>query len=125
MKTRWLPMSGIFLLAVACAGNGHRANARAATRYTDHAGAEIAEFSYTSLYNWQKIDDGLVVVWTRPDSAYLLRLRNNCTSLDFQKTLALDGFGGRLRAGTGDVVAGQVHCRVMGIQPIDLAAMGG
>ncbi|HMB56277.1 MAG TPA: DUF6491 family protein [Arenimonas sp.] len=125
MKIRWIPMLGLSLLAAACAGNGHRSDARTATRYTEHAGAEIAEFSFVTLYNWEKVDDGLVAVWTRPDTAYLLRLRNNCTSLDFQRTLALDGFGGRLRAGSGDVVAGQVHCRVMSIQPLDLAAIGG
>ena len=57
---------------------------------------------------------------------YLLTLANQCDALDSRVTLqvgGVDGVQGRLQAGTGDVIIGQLHCRVQQIQPIDLVAL--
>jgi Family of unknown function (DUF6491) len=91
--------------------------------YLAHAGDATGEFSFTALYNWTRIDDNRLVVWSRPDRAYLLTLRNSCSELTLANTIALDGFGGRVRSGTDSVIANGLRCRIDTIQPIDLVAM--
>lgn len=94
--------------------------------YAAYAGPNIPSFTYTKLYNWQRTGDKSVVVWTKPSTAYLLTLRNNCSALAGRVTIEIGGVGdisGKLVAGSGDVVVGQLRCRVIGIQPIDLEAM--
>jgi hypothetical protein len=92
--------------------------------YPSFAGAAIPEVRFQSgLYNWQRIDDGSLVVWTRPTEAYLLSLRNsNCSALRTAKAVVIsdmDGTNGRMIAGSTDVVAGIMRCRIETIQPID------
>ena len=71
----------------------------------------------------RKALDKTVVIWTKPSTAYLLTTRNNCDALSGRVTVEIggvDGISGRLQAGSGDVIIGQLRCRVVGIQPIDL-----
>ena len=94
--------------------------------YAAYAGEAIPEFKFTQLYNWQRTGDKTMVVWTKPSTAYLLTLANTCDALDSRVTLqvgGVDGVTGRLQAGSGDVIIGQLHCRVQQIQPIDLVAL--
>lgn len=120
MRANTLPVVGLALalaLAACASMTGPRIN------YADYAGQAIPEFSFTSLYNWQRTGDKSVVVWTRPSTAYLLTLRNNCDALSGRVTVEIggvDGIRGRLQAGSGDVIIGQLRCRVVAIQPIDL-----
>ncbi len=92
--------------------------------YGHYAGQPISEFRFTSLYNWQRTGNRTVVVWTKPSTAYLLTTSNRCDALDGRVTVQIggvDGIAGRLQAGSGDVIVGQLRCRVVAIQPIDLA----
>ena len=94
--------------------------------YAAYAGAPIKEFKFAQLYNWQRTGDKSMVVWTKPSTAYLLTLANNCDALTGRVTVEIggvDGIQGRLQAGMGDVIIGQLHCRVTQIQPVDLVAM--
>ncbi len=111
------------VLVPACAGTGTRGSS--SDRYIAHAGAEINEFRYATLYSWTRVDDDHVAVWTRPGEAYLLGLRTTCLQLGLANTIALDGFGGRVRVGMDAVIAGGVRCHIDSIRPIDLAAMRG
>ena len=91
-----------------------------------YAGAPIKEFKFAHLYNWQRTGNKSMVVWTKPSTAYLLTLANNCDALAGRVTVEIggvDGIQGRLQAGMGDVIVGQLRCRVSQIQPIDLVAM--
>jgi len=94
--------------------------------YADYAGSAVPEISYTSLYNWQRTGDKTVAVWTKPSSAYLLTLKDNCEALNGRVQVqfgGVDDVGGKLRAGTDDVRVGGIRCRITQIQPIDLAKM--
>ncbi len=94
--------------------------------YAAYAGESIPQFNFTQLYNWQRTGDKSMVVWTKPSTAYLLSLAHNCDALSGRATVELggvDGMRGRLQAGSGDVIVGQMRCRVTRIQPIDLKAM--
>jgi hypothetical protein len=117
-----LALTGLLLAAVAGAAQAKHH----ATDYAAYAGAPIKEFKFSQLYNWQRTGDKQMVVWTRPSTAYLLTLRNNCDALAGRVTVEIggvDGIQGRLQAGSGDVIVGQLRCRVETIQPLDLARM--
>ena len=113
--------------AIAAAGNAS-AGGKSAHRenYAAFAGEPIPEFRFTQLHNWQRIGDRTVVLWTRPNTAYLLTLASACDDLNSGFVLKIggvDGVNGRLRAGTGQISSGQLHCRVKEIRPIDLVAL--
>ena len=94
--------------------------------YAAYAGESIPEFRYTQLYNWQRTSDKSLVVWTKPSTAYLLTLRNNCDALAGQYSIQIGGVDGietRVRAGTDNILVGQLRCKISTIQPLDLARM--
>lgn len=94
--------------------------------YAAYAGDPIPEFRFFQLYNWQRTGDKTLVVWTKPSTAYLLTTRNDCYSLSGHVTIQIggvDGILGRLKAGSDNVIVGQLRCRVMSIQPLDLQRM--
>ena len=94
--------------------------------YAAYAGEPIPEFKFSQLYNWQRTGDKQMVVWTKPSTAYLLTLRHNCDALSGRVTVEIggvDGIQGRLQAGSGYVIVGQLRCQVDTIQPLDLARM--
>lgn len=120
MRTR-LALTGLLLALAGAAQAKHHA-----TDYAAYAGEPIKEFKFSQLYNWQRTGDKQVVVWTKPSTAYLLTLHNRCDALDGRATVQIggvDGIQGRLQAGMGDVIVGQLRCRVDTIQPLDLARM--
>jgi Family of unknown function (DUF6491) len=120
MRTRLIVL-GLLLASVA----GLAQAKRHATDYAAYAGEPVREFRFTQLYNWQRVTDRQMVVWTKPSTAYLLNLRNNCDAMTGRVTVQLggvDGVQGRLRE-TDDVIVGDLHCRVESIQPLDLVRM--
>lgn len=113
-------LASLVLAASACASTGTR------TDYAAYAGEPVPEFRYTQLYNWQRTGDKSVVVWTKPSTAYLLTLRHDCAELIGRTQIQIggvDGIEGRIQAGYGDVIVGQLKCRIDRIQPLDLARM--
>ena len=121
MKTRKL-LIGLLLSALAF---GAQAKIKRVD-YAAYAGESIPEFRYTQLYNWQRTSDKSLVVWTKPSTAYLLTLRNNCNALSGNYSLQIggvDGIESRVRAGTDNVLVGQLRCKISTIQPLDLVRM--
>jgi hypothetical protein len=119
MKTLALLILALATALPAAAGHRH-------PDYAAYARAPISEFRFTQLYNWQRTGDKSMVLWTKPSTAYLLTLVNKCHALDSRVAVqvgGVDGVQGRLQAGSGDVIIGDLRCRVQQIQPIDLAAM--
>lgn len=118
MKARTL-LLGLSLALVALSAQARHER----TDYAAYAGDPIPEFRYTRLYNWQRTGDKTVVIWTKPSTAYLLTTRNTCDALSGRVTIEIggvDGIEGRLQAGSGDIIVGQLRCRVVSIQPLDL-----
>ena len=94
--------------------------------YADYAGPSIREFKYSALYNWQRTSDRTVVVWTRPTEAYLLTLSGDCIGWNPGDTIRIenfDGMSGRLQAGSGKILVGNMTCTIIGIQPVDVLRM--
>lgn len=120
MKTiRWLfPLAALLTVACAHAAGKH-------TDYAQFAGEPITSFRYTNLYNWQRVGDHDVALWTKPSEAYLLDLVDNCQPVESRYTVEIGGVasvGGVARVGD-DVNFGPLHCRILAIRPIDLARM--
>jgi Family of unknown function (DUF6491) len=118
MKARTL-LLGLSLALVALSAQARHGQ----IDYAAYAGDPIPEFRFTKLYNWQRTGDKTVVIWTKPSTAYLLTTRNNCDALSGRVTVEIggvDGIDGRLQAGSGDIIVGQLRCRVVAIQPLDL-----
>lgn len=91
--------------------------------YAAYAGDPVPEIRFSQLYNWQRTSDKSMAIWTRPSAAYLLTFRNNCDALSGRYAVevgGVDGITGRLKAGSDDVIVGQLRCRIVAIQPIDL-----
>lgn len=110
-------------LSLAAAGT---ASSKEKVEYAAYAGNAVPEISYTSLYNWQRTGDKTVAVWTKPSTAYLLTLKDNCEALNGRVQVqfgGVDPVGGKLRAGMDDVRVGGIRCRIVQIQPIDLEKM--
>jgi Family of unknown function (DUF6491) len=123
MTSRLLFLAAAGTMALAACATSPSGAPKPVNPYLAHAGAATGEFSFTTLYNWTRIDDDRLVLWSRPDRAYLLTLRNSCAELGLVETIALDAFGGRVRSGTDSVIANGLRCRIDAIQPIDLVAM--
>lgn len=122
MNLKEMLLAGSMLLLAACASVGAKR-----LDYADYAGAPIPEVRFQAgLHNWQRIDDASLVVWTRPSEAYLLTLRTDCDALQLAKAVVIDdrdGTSGRMVAGSTDVLAGPMRCRIESIRPIDLKRM--
>jgi hypothetical protein len=88
-----------------------------------HAGALVQDFHFTQLSNWEDVDNATVVVWTRPNEAYLLKLRGYCMAMRDTAAIGLSSTGSRVRAGFDAVLAGGERCPIHSIQRIDLEAM--
>ena len=110
-------------LALALAGT---AVAKSSLHYADYAGQEVREMRFASIYNWQRVDNRTLVVWTRPSVAYLLTLGNECFPLQGSYQIQIgdvDDVRGRVQVNSGSVRVGQLNCKIVAIQPIDLVAM--
>lgn len=122
MNCKAILLSGAILVLSACASVKAQPQS-----YADYAGAPVTEVRFQQgLYNWQRIDDGSLVVWTRPGEAYLLTLRVNCDALRTAQAVLIndrDGMNGRMVAGSTDVLAGIMRCRIETIRPVDLKRM--
>jgi len=118
MNFKSILVAGSMLVLSACASVSPKS-----FNYADYAGAPISELRFQQgLYNWQRIDDASVVIWTRPSEAYLLTLRVDCNALATAKAVVIadrDGTSGRIVAGSTDLLAGVMRCRIETIRPID------
>lgn len=116
----------VLATALAAALAATAASAAKSQNYADYAGEPVQTINYSKLYNWQRTGDKSIAVWTKPSSAYLLTLKNNCDALGGRVQIQIggvDGIGGKLTAGSDDVVVGASRCRITQIQPIDLQKM--
>ena len=121
MRTR------LFLLGLLLAAVGGLAQAkRPATDYAAYAGEPVRGFTYHHLYNVHRNNSRQMVVWTRPSTAYLLTLRDECEPLPGRAIIKVGGVDaalGQLRVGSNDVLIGGLRCRIDVIQPLDVARM--
>ena len=110
------------LLAAASASAGSKR-----IDYAAYAGEPVKEIRYFQLYNWQRTGNKSMVLWTKPSSAYLLTFQNNCVAVAGPMvSIQVGGVAsikGRIQANADDVIIGDLRCRIVGIQPLDMARL--
>jgi hypothetical protein len=116
----------MFAAAAVLAASGSAAGKSKGTDYAAYAGEPVKEIRYYQLYNWQRSTDRLVVLWTKPSTAYVLELRNKCFELRGPRaTIQVGGVAsipGRLQV-NDDLIVGEMRCRIEAIRPVDLEAI--
>lgn len=97
-------------------------------RYQQVAGEPVLSFRlFGALNHWEALDHSHVVVWARPNEAWMLTLDAPCPDLSKARAIELGDAGGRVLARSsvvtviGDVAS--LPCRVESIQPLDARAL--
>jgi len=116
----------LVLIAGLCVAASAAAGGKARIDYAAYTGEPVKEVKFFQLYNWQRSTDRLVVLWTKPSTAYVLELRNKCFELRGPRaTIQVGGVAsipGRLQV-NDDLIVGEMRCRIEAIRPVDLEAI--
>lgn len=132
MKTRLLlPVLAFTLALSACASTPKQTTAEKLELYRSHAGEPVDSFQYFgSINGWSPLGDSALVVWTRPNQAYLLEMFGPCVDLDYAPAISLSNFGNRVSArfDSINVLGGgnstmRMPCRIQTIRPLDVKSL--
>lgn len=113
-----------FVPAVATERPGPRE--RAAQRLAEaerHAGAPVEDFHFWDIQRWEHLGPLEVLVWTRLNEAWLLKLQRPCTGLDYATGIGLTSTANRVHRRFDAVVFEQQRCRIGEIRPVDGKAL--
>jgi hypothetical protein len=90
--------------------------------YAAAAGAPVASFRFFNLWSWEPLSDSALVVYTRPDQAWLLDLDGACQNLEFTQAIGLTSNTGEVSASFDKVLTGRRYmpCTIMRIRPVDV-----
>lgn len=100
--------------------------------YQAHAGAEVRSFRmWGRLDGWTPLGNRALVVWTRPQEAWLLDLMGPCQDLDYATAIALTSNTSQVYARFDSVMplgsmvgqVGRIPCRIGSIRPLDTKAL--
>jgi len=118
------PILALFAAAAVLASG--QAAAGKGIDYAAYAGEPVQQINYFQLYNWQRSTDKMVVLWTKPSTAYVLELRNKCFELRGPRaSIQVGGVAatpGRLTV-NDDLIVGDMKCKISAIRPVDLEAI--
>jgi hypothetical protein len=87
------------------------------------AGAPVESFHFWRLDRWEGLGREHVVVWTRLDTAFLLRVDAPCQGLDYALTLGLTSTNQRVYQRFDSVLFEDQRCRIAEIRPVDVKAL--
>lgn len=115
----------------ACASTPRLSDSDRYALYQGHAGQPVDSFRYFGEINgWTPLGNQALVVWTRPNQAYLLDLFGPCQDLDYAPAITVTNMMGEVssrfdkvivRGGGGNPV--RFPCRISKIRAIDVKAV--
>lgn len=114
------------LLATACAGTRQREGEPSdRERYWYYAKEEVPSFtSWGRISGWRPLGRDELVVWTRSDEAYILRVAPGCFDLESAIGIRLESsVSGTISSGFDWVRVGRERCRILKIFPMDYRLM--
>lgn len=130
LMTKTVAALAILLVLSACSSGPRLRDADRLALYSANAGAPVKDFHYFgSINGWTPLGDDALVVWTRPNQAYLLGLIGRCPGLEYAQAITVSNQFGRVHARFDSVTAlgsGATHripCRIEQIRPIDVTAL--
>lgn len=90
--------------------------------YAAAAGAPVQNFHFFNLWSWEPLSDSELVVYTRPDRAWLLDVDGTCQNLEFAQAIGLTSSIGRVWARFDKVLTGRGYmpCTITRIRPVDV-----
>lgn len=122
----WTSAALAAMLVAGCAGARQREGGVSdGERYWHYAQEETPSFStHGRIAGWRPLGRNELVVWTRFDEAYLLRVDPTCLELDTALGIRLESrVSGTISSGFDWVRAGRERCRILKIYPVDYRLM--
>ena len=114
------------LLLAGCAAPGRGPAEREAAQlalFEQYAGEPVDDFHFWRLDGWETLGPDAVAVWTQPDQAWLLRVREPCNGLEFAQAIGLSSSLNRVYRSHDAVLFEQQRCRLREIRPVDGRAL--
>ncbi|AKC87675.1 DUF6491 family protein [Pseudoxanthomonas suwonensis] len=115
----------------ACSSTPRATPAERLAFYEAHAGEPVRSFRlFGRLNGWTPLGNNALVVWTRPNEAWLLDV-TSCQDLQFAVSISISNFANTVTAGFDTVTphgpgmsqVGRIPCRITQIRPIDTRAL--
>ncbi len=112
----------------ACASGGLR-DTEKLELYRANAGEEVGSFNFFGRINgWTPLGDSALVVWTRPNEAWLLELFGPCQELEYTQAIGLTSSANRVYSRFDKVLVRSPHstsmpCNIQTIRPLDVKAV--
>lgn len=94
--------------------------------YLAATGAPVRSFRFFSpIWSWEPLSDTQLVVYTRPNKAWLLDLDGGCQNLAFTNAIGLTSNLDEVSVNFDKVLTGRSHfpCTITGIRPVDVARL--
>ncbi|MFA6229964.1 MAG: DUF6491 family protein [Rhodanobacter sp.] len=125
-RLRWLigiTLAG-FLVACSSVPYAQRQQQRQAA-YLAAAGMPVQHFRFMSLWSWEPLSDSQVVIYTRPNQAWLLDLDGPCQNLQYTNAIGLTSGFGQVSTRFDKVLTGRRYfpCTIQQIRPVDVARL--
>lgn len=114
------------LVAAGCASPGAGPRERELARLEEvepHAGAPVQDFHFWRIDRWEGLGPEALMLWTRPNEAWLIRVRLPCNGLEFAQTIALSSTHNRVYRAHDAVLFEHQRCRIGEIRPVDGRAL--
>lgn len=118
----------VAVLASACASTGMSRNERVEL-YQANAGEPVGSFqNWNRSLQWRALSNEALVVWSRPNEAFLLEFRNSCAGLISAREITISNSGQLVAAGFDSVritspLANRTACRITTIRPLNMQAI--
>lgn len=108
----------------ACAANSPREReAQRLEQVERHAGPEVDDFRFWQMQRWERLGPQHLIVWTRINEAWLLRVQKPCSGFEFAHTIALTSTLNRVHRRFDALLFEQQRCRIEQIRPVDGRAL--
>ena len=126
-RLRWLIVAVLAAGTVACSSvpYAQREQQRQAA-YLAAAGTPVQHFRFmSSLWSWEPLSDSQVVIYTRPNQAWLLDLDGACQNLQYTNAIGLTSSFGQVSTRFDKVLTGRryIPCTIQQIRPVDVARL--
>jgi hypothetical protein len=122
-------LSGCLLASLAligaCSGTPRRQGSdEELQRYMAYAGEPVSSFSlFGGLDNWQSLSRDKIVVWTKPNDAYMVTVQQPCSDLSFAQRIGVTSTGTTVNKGLDFVTARHQKCTILEIRPVNYRRM--
>jgi hypothetical protein len=89
-------------------------------RYQPYVGAPVDRFVAFRFDGWESVSRTQLVIWTRFNEAYLVKVWDTCRDLEFAQRIGIKSTGSSVSR-FDSIRVGRDHCPIEEIRPIDIA----